>query len=306
MTFDGGVEYREDAAKGAGQRTARARTLKATLAPTAAPLTKPVFGGGFRFEEGRLIATSVDATYQVTKGALALRGGPGATRPHVEDERVSVDGNTIDVTLTPRQMNGRGAVHTELAAGRRKAGERGTTLLDRERSRRHQRRKPACSTRRPRQRCLQGQGASLPGERHDHPRRRDHDGREAGNADSDRQHALGAAHPRPAGAESPRSRRSRAPGFRVRRRQAPSVLTKQAQLDGAQGNLQAGRIEMFLGRDGQYARSARGAGGGRSRARQAHGNRPAPDLSSSGRNVRADRRAGASCGGLSGIHRPYR
>ena len=129
MTFDGGVEYREEATKGAGLRVARARTLKTAMADGNA-IDEAVFGGGFRFEEGKLVATSVDATYQVTKGALSLRGGSGATRPHVNDERLSVDGNAIDVTLSPRQMQASGAVHTELAAGRRQPGDRGTTLLD--------------------------------------------------------------------------------------------------------------------------------------------------------------------------------
>ena len=129
MTFDGGVEYREEASKGGGLRVARARTLKTTMADGNA-IDEAVFGGGFRFEEGKLVATSIDATYQVTKGGLALRGGSGTTRPHVSDERLSVDGNSIDVTLTPRQMQATGSVHTELAAGRSQPGDRGTTLLD--------------------------------------------------------------------------------------------------------------------------------------------------------------------------------
>jgi lipopolysaccharide transport protein LptA len=129
MAFDGGVEYREEASKGSAMRIARARTLKAAMADGNA-IAEAVFGGGFRFEEGQLVATSVDATYQVTKGALSLRGGSGSTRPHVNDERLSVDGNSIDVTLTPRQMQASGGVHTELAAGRRQPGDRGTTLLD--------------------------------------------------------------------------------------------------------------------------------------------------------------------------------
>jgi lipopolysaccharide export system protein LptA len=129
MSFDGGVEYREDASKSGGARVARARTLKTSLSEGNA-IDDAVFGGGFRFEEGKLVATSVDATYQVTKGALALRGGSGTTRPHVNDERLSVDGNSIDVTLSPHQMQATGSVHSELAAGRRQPGDRGTTLLD--------------------------------------------------------------------------------------------------------------------------------------------------------------------------------
>ena len=35
------------------------------------------FSDGFRFEDGKLVATSADAVYQVTKGTLALRGPTG-------------------------------------------------------------------------------------------------------------------------------------------------------------------------------------------------------------------------------------
>jgi lipopolysaccharide export system protein LptA len=130
MSFDGGVEYQEAAAAGRPTRVARARTLRMSLGADGG-VEDAVFTGGFRFEDGRLLATSADATYQVTKGTLALRGpASGPTRPHVADERVTVDGDSVDVTLSPREMRAAGSVKTQLAAGRRQPGERGTSLLN--------------------------------------------------------------------------------------------------------------------------------------------------------------------------------
>lgn len=134
MSFDGGVEYQEEAAAGRPARVARARTLTTSLAADGA-IEDAVFAGGFRFEDGRLVATSADATYHVMKGTLALRGPPsGPTRPHVADERVTVDGDTVDVTLSPREMRAAGSVKTQLAAGRRQPGERGASLLNEQES----------------------------------------------------------------------------------------------------------------------------------------------------------------------------
>jgi lipopolysaccharide export system protein LptA len=127
MTFENGVEYREEASKGTSGRVARAKTLKAALAQTGA-IDQADFSDGFRFEDGKMIATSTTSVYQIAKGALALRSPDTATAPHVEDERVSLNARTIDITLTPRQLNASGKVSAQFSAGRRE-GERGTTLL---------------------------------------------------------------------------------------------------------------------------------------------------------------------------------
>ena len=248
MTFDGGVEYREDATKDAGQRTARARTLKAALADGGA-IDEAVFSGGFRFEEGRLVATSVDATYQVTKGALALRGGSGATRPHVQDERVSVDGNTIDVTLTPRQMRASGAVHTELAAGRRKAGERGTTLLDEKEAVAINAESlvfdeaTAKGVYKGQAHLFQASGTTI---RADEITMDEKQGilTATGNMRS----ALRIPNPQEENPKVTSIARAEDLAFDDAKRQI--VLNKSAQLDGAQGNLKAGRIQMFLAAKG--------------------------------------------------------
>jgi lipopolysaccharide export system protein LptA len=131
LEFDGGVEYRDEGARSSPVRIARARGMKAALSPGGTVDTAE-FLGAFRFEEGRLGATSATAQYNVTAGTLTL-AGEGGGRPHAADERVTIDADRIDVALSPRQMTASGAVRVELAAGRRREGERGTSLLgDRE------------------------------------------------------------------------------------------------------------------------------------------------------------------------------
>ena len=127
MTFENGVEYREEAFKEKLPRVARARTLKTTMSVDGA-IDQADFSEGFRFEEGATRATSTNAVYHVTKGTLVLRGPAGVTPPHIEDSRVLLDAASIDVMLSPRQLLASGKVSAEFRPGRRE-GERGTTLL---------------------------------------------------------------------------------------------------------------------------------------------------------------------------------
>lgn len=127
MTFQEGVEYREAAAQGAPGRVARARQLDAALSPAGA-IDEAKFTGDFRFEDGTLTATSPAAIYQVGKGALALSSVAGAPPPHIADDRLVLDAQTIDVTLTPRRVKADGKVGARFTPARRE-GERGTTLL---------------------------------------------------------------------------------------------------------------------------------------------------------------------------------
>jgi len=127
VTFEGGAEFQES--RGAdGNRTARAQTLKTELA-SSGTVDSAEFLSGFTFTDGHLNATSTDARYQVTKGILALSSAKGAPLPHVADERVTIDAPAIEVTLAPRAMKASGGVRTVLGAGRRQQGERGMTLL---------------------------------------------------------------------------------------------------------------------------------------------------------------------------------
>lgn len=128
MIFEGTVEYREAASEASEGRVAKAPALDARLAASGT-IDSAEFRGGFTFEDGRLTATSTDAQYQVTKGVIVLSSTKGAAPPHVADSRVTIDAPAIEVTLSPRKMTASGGVGTVLSAGRRQTGERGTTLL---------------------------------------------------------------------------------------------------------------------------------------------------------------------------------
>lgn len=127
MTFENGVEYREDASKTTTGRVARARTLKASLTP-AGGIERAEFADAFRFEDGRLSASSSAAVYDIARGTLALRRAAGP-QPGIADERLRLTADTIDVTLSPRRLSASGKVSAELAPGVRE-GERGHTLLN--------------------------------------------------------------------------------------------------------------------------------------------------------------------------------
>lgn len=127
MTFENGAEYRESP-PGAVERVARARTLTAALSDSGT-IDRATFVGSFQFEQGRLRVTSGNAEYDVTKGVLELTSPPKITRPHMQDERVTIDAQTLDVTLDPRRIEAAGTVVMQLGAGRRRDGDRGTTLL---------------------------------------------------------------------------------------------------------------------------------------------------------------------------------
>jgi len=116
MSFDEGVEYREAATKKHGTRSARARTLEAKLAPGSGALQEATFNGGFRFDDGPMHATSDKAVYQIAEGRLKLQpvpqGKPAA--PQIADDTVTIDAESIDVTLSPRKMVASGNVKSLL------------------------------------------------------------------------------------------------------------------------------------------------------------------------------------------------
>jgi lipopolysaccharide export system protein LptA len=127
MLFETKVVYREDV-KGASPRVVQARTLNASLAEGGA-IERALFSGGFTFEEGRLTAQSLEAIYDVAKSTLELRGPESAPQPHVKNERVDLRANTIDANLSPLALRADGKVRALFAAGRRE-GERGASVLN--------------------------------------------------------------------------------------------------------------------------------------------------------------------------------
>lgn len=114
MTFQEGVNYTEAAGKTQGARTARAQKLEAALDPASGALQEATFTGTFHFTDGPLTATSNVARYRIAAGTLALSGKQGNADPQIKDEALTIDAETLDVTLNPRKMVASGKVRSAL------------------------------------------------------------------------------------------------------------------------------------------------------------------------------------------------
>ncbi|HYE84952.1 MAG TPA: LPS export ABC transporter periplasmic protein LptC [Vicinamibacterales bacterium] len=110
MKFSEGVEYREPGPKAQAGRTVRARNLEAALVAANGTLAEAKFVGNVDFTDGPLHATSGEARYAVEAGTLALYG----QSPHVESDALTIDAAAIDVTLNPRRMTAKGNVRSTL------------------------------------------------------------------------------------------------------------------------------------------------------------------------------------------------
>ena len=120
MKFEEGVEYREAATKSHPARIAKARTLVAAIDPPTGALVEARFSRNFEFTEGAMRATSAEATYNITAGSLALTGKD--VTPHIEDEALTIDANTIDVTLDPMKVAAVGRVRSTMLPPKQPAG----------------------------------------------------------------------------------------------------------------------------------------------------------------------------------------
>jgi lipopolysaccharide export system protein LptA len=120
MSFTEGVEYREAATKTHGARVAKAKSLEAKLDPAAGTLLVAQFTGNFDFTDGPMRAFSNDATYNLTAGTLALTGKD--ITPEIRDESLTLLAETIDVTLDPRKMVAKGNVRSTLLPPKKPAG----------------------------------------------------------------------------------------------------------------------------------------------------------------------------------------
>ena len=118
--FGGGVVFREGV-RGRDGRVARSRTLEIALDPATGEIRDARFGGGTTVTDGTLRTSSADARYELTKGVLALRGAVGRSDPRVEDERLAVDAERIDVTLDGPKLRAEGRVRSVIQPERKEA-----------------------------------------------------------------------------------------------------------------------------------------------------------------------------------------
>jgi lipopolysaccharide export system protein LptA/lipopolysaccharide export system protein LptC len=118
MTFTTDVYFEERPLRGkgpaaekqGGMRTARSQRLVAALADDA--VSAAAFSGDVTFEEDGLKACAANADYRPEKGALTLTGATKAGAPMAAEERVAIEGPTINVALDTRKMTANGGVTT--------------------------------------------------------------------------------------------------------------------------------------------------------------------------------------------------
>ncbi len=123
-TFGGGVEFRETPAAPGTPRIAYSSTLDLSMKNGFGSLETARFGGGTRFEQGRMTATARDARYGLAAGTLNLSGLDERTgrAPQVVDERATIEGKRIDVALNSREIVATDNVKAE-SRGRREGAE---------------------------------------------------------------------------------------------------------------------------------------------------------------------------------------
>jgi LPS export ABC transporter protein LptC len=107
------VDFRESEA-GNG-RTARAGSLDVSLKPGMSGIEEAKFSRNVRFEEDKLGAVAAAARYLLDQGTLELSGSePGALRPHIVNQQITIDAKSVDVTLAGPKMKASGAVQSVL------------------------------------------------------------------------------------------------------------------------------------------------------------------------------------------------
>jgi LPS export ABC transporter protein LptC len=120
--FTGGVEYREKSA--AVDRVARSARLDVGLKAAMAAFDSATFSGAARFEDAKTVTgTASSLKYLADQGTLSLSGSePASLRPHVSNDQIAVDANTIDVVLAGPMLNAKGTVKSVLQPPKKTAG----------------------------------------------------------------------------------------------------------------------------------------------------------------------------------------
>jgi lipopolysaccharide export system protein LptA len=119
-SFSGDVLFREQQSAAGGRaavtRTARSRTLDLAVSPGFGSLDDARFGGAVRFEEGQVRASGASVRYQVQTGVLDIDGIDESTGlgPRVADEMVTIDAQTIQLTLEGQKIVARTGVRSTI------------------------------------------------------------------------------------------------------------------------------------------------------------------------------------------------
>ncbi|HVZ21706.1 MAG TPA: LPS export ABC transporter periplasmic protein LptC [Vicinamibacterales bacterium] len=122
--FTTSVEYREKSAK--VNRTATSARLDVGLQAAMAAFDRAVFSGGARFTDAKVSGTAPSVDYVADAGTLALSGkDAGSSRPHVFNDQITVDADTVDVTLAGPILVAKGTVKSVLQPPKKNASSSG-------------------------------------------------------------------------------------------------------------------------------------------------------------------------------------
>jgi lipopolysaccharide transport protein LptA len=126
-TFTGGAHFRE---RGTDlDRSASSEVLQVALKPGLSSIDEATFVRGVRFVDGKMTATAVQARYNLSAGVLNLSAEPGA-RPSVRNDQIAIDGTKIDVTLEGPKVHAAGAVRSAIQPVKDKTSKRPSMLKE--------------------------------------------------------------------------------------------------------------------------------------------------------------------------------
>ncbi len=133
MRFTGGVDFREGGtARTAPTRQATSQTLTLALS-TSGAAERATFLGDVRFDDGTLHAAAAEARYFMAGDRLDLLGPDGGTPPSVTDTGLQVDAAAITIGLGTNAVTATGAVSSVMQPAAARSGEgtaRTPALLD--------------------------------------------------------------------------------------------------------------------------------------------------------------------------------
>ncbi len=118
--FSTNVEYREKSAT--VDRAARAQRLDVGLKPGISAFDSAVFTHDARFDDARVSGTAAIVKYLADEGAIGLSGTEvGSPRPHVFNDQIAVDADSVDVTLAGPVLTAMGDVKSVLQPPKKKS-----------------------------------------------------------------------------------------------------------------------------------------------------------------------------------------
>ena len=123
--FKEAVEYREEATRGGVPRVAHSKTLDISMDGDA--VRSATFSGAVEFEQGTTRASAGRVVYEPGRDALNLTRAGEAAWPKIADDRITVEATAIATTLTSQQITAEGNVRTTLrpAAAQRQGAPAG-------------------------------------------------------------------------------------------------------------------------------------------------------------------------------------